>query len=114
MNGRDVGWLRHHPVTGDYAAAVGLPALAGIDYASRDSELTDRGLGPQLIWSYLRDVVLPAHPAARHVVASPDIDAVRSIRALLTAGFTAAGEMTVPGKAGPKQLCILDRAKFFG
>jgi len=114
VNGRDVGCVRHYPVTGDYAAVVGLPAVAGIDYATPDSDLTDRGLGPRLIWSYLRDVVLPAHPGARHVVASPDIDAVQPIRALLTAGFTSAGEITVPGKAGSKLLCILDRSKFFG
>ena len=114
VNGRDAGVLRHYTVTGDYAAAVSVPASAGIDFATSDAEFAERGLGPQLIWNYLRDIVLPAHPGARHVVASPDIDAVSSIRALVTAGFTAAGEITVPGNAGQKRLCILDRGKFFG
>jgi 8-oxo-dGTP pyrophosphatase MutT (NUDIX family) len=114
VNGRDVSLLRHYPVTGDFAEAVGPGRSAGIDFIVGDREQISRGIGPQLIWSYLRDVVLPAHPDARHVVASPDVDAVPSIRALLTAGFTAAGEITVPGMAGPKRLCILDRGKFFG
>jgi 8-oxo-dGTP pyrophosphatase MutT (NUDIX family) len=114
VNGRDVGMLRHYPVTDDEPAVVDLPASVGIAFGTLDSGFADGGLGPQLIWSYLRDVVLAAHPGVRRVVASPDIDAVRLIRALLTAGFTSAGEITAPGKAGPKLLCILDRRKFFG
>jgi len=114
VNGRDAGYLEHYRVTGDYAAAVGLPDTVGIDYATGDPESASRGLGPQLIWSYVRDVVLPAHPGARHVVASPDVANIRAVGALLKAGFAAAGEITVPGKAGPERLCVLDRGKFFG
>lgn len=113
-NSREAGLLQHYPVTGDFAAAVGLRDTAGIDYAIDDPELAGSGLGQQLIWSYLRDVVVAAHPAARHVVASPDVADVRSIRALLKAGFVAGGEVTVPGKPGVQRLCVLDRGKFFG
>jgi len=114
VNGSDAGYLQHDPVTGDYASAVGLPEAIGIHYATGDPELASRGLGPQLIWSYVRDVVLPAHPGAQHVVASPDVANVRAVGALLKAGFAAAGEITVPGKPGPERLCVLDRRKFFG
>jgi 8-oxo-dGTP pyrophosphatase MutT (NUDIX family) len=114
VNGSDAGYLQHYRVTGDYAAAVGLPDAVGIDYATGGPDLAGPGLRPQLIWSYVRDVVLPAHPGARHVVGRPDVADVRAVRALLKAGFAAAGEMTVPGKPGPERLCVLDRGKFFG
>jgi 8-oxo-dGTP pyrophosphatase MutT (NUDIX family) len=114
--GEDVGFLQHYRVGDypDYAAATGLPAAVGIDYVIGDPELTGRGLGPQLIWSYLRDVALPAHPAARQALASPDVANSRSIRALEKAGFVQADQIAVPGEPGPERLCVLDAAKFFG
>jgi len=116
IGGRDAGFVQHYLVghVPAYAAATGLPAAVGIDYVIGVAELTGRGVGPQLIWSYLRDVVLPAHPAARAVVASPDVANARSIRALEKAGFAQAGQITVPGEPGPERLCVLDAAKFFG
>jgi 8-oxo-dGTP pyrophosphatase MutT (NUDIX family) len=114
--GQDAGFLQHYRV-GDYptyAAATGLPDAVGIDYAIGVAELTGRGLGPQLIWAYLRDVVRPAHPAARHAVASPDAANRRSVRALEKAGFAQAGEILVPGEPGPELLCVLDLPRFFG
>lgn len=114
--GREAGFLQHYRV-GDYpayAAATDLPDAVGIDYAIGVPELTGRGVGPQLIWSYVRDVVLPAHPAARWVVASPDVANARSIRALEKAGFSRAGVLDVPGEPGPEQCCVLDLVKFFG
>jgi 8-oxo-dGTP pyrophosphatase MutT (NUDIX family) len=116
IDGRDAGFLQHYRVGDhpDYAAAVGLPDAVGLDYAIGAAELTGRGLGPQLIWSYLRDIALPAHSAAQHAVASPDAANVRSIRALEKAGFRQAGEIAVPGEPGPDQLCVLDLARFFG
>jgi len=116
VDGSDAGFLQHYRV-GDYeeyAAATGLPDAIGLDYAIGVPQLTGRGLGPQLIWSYLRDVALPAHPAARHALASPDVANRASIRALEKAGFTIAGQIEVPGEPGPEQLCVLDLARFFG
>ena len=116
VDGSDAGFLQHYRV-GDheaYAAATGLPDAVGLDYAIGVPQLTGRGLGPQLIWSYLRDVVLPAHPGARHALASPDVANHASIRALEKAGFTIAAQIDVPGEPGPEQLCVLDLARFFG
>jgi 8-oxo-dGTP pyrophosphatase MutT (NUDIX family)/RimJ/RimL family protein N-acetyltransferase len=112
----DAGFLQHYRV-GDhqeYGAATGLPDAVGLDYAIGVPQLTGRGLGPQLIWSYLRDVALPAHPAARHALASPDIANHASIRALEKAGFTQVGQIEVPGEPRPEQLCVLDLVRFFG
>lgn len=115
-DGRDCGFAQHYRV-GDYpyyAAATGLPEAVGIDYAIGVEGLTGRGLGPQVIWSYLRDVALPAHPAARQALASPDVANARSVRALEKAGFTVAGEIAVPGEPAPERLCVLDVTKLFG
>jgi 8-oxo-dGTP pyrophosphatase MutT (NUDIX family)/RimJ/RimL family protein N-acetyltransferase len=115
-DGRDAGFLQHYLVGDypDYAAATGLPDAIGIDYAIGRPELTGRGLGPQLIWNYLRDVALPAHPTARQALASPDVANQTSIRALEKAGFQSAGPITVPGERAREQLCVLDLIKFFG
>ena len=116
VDGHDAGFLQHYRVGdySDYAAATGLPDAIGIDYAIGVPELTGRGLGPQLIWSYLRDVALPAHPSARQALASPDVANQTSIRALEKAGFRQAGPITVPGEPAPQLLCVLDLSKFFG
>jgi 8-oxo-dGTP pyrophosphatase MutT (NUDIX family)/RimJ/RimL family protein N-acetyltransferase len=116
VDGADAGFLQHYRV-GDYeeyAAATGLPDAVGLDYAIGVPQLIGRGLGPQLIWSYLRDVAMPAHPAARHALASPDVANHASIRALEKAGFTQAGPIEVPDEPAPEQLCVLDLVRFFG
>jgi RimJ/RimL family protein N-acetyltransferase len=105
IDGRDAGFLQHYPA--DQAAAA-------IDYAIGVKELTGRGVGPQLIWSYVRDIVRSAHPAARHVVARPDVANTRSVRALEKAGFARSGVVGTPGEPGPEQRCVLDLSKFFG
>ena len=114
--GQDAGFVQHYRVADypEYAAATGLPDAVGCDYAIGLAELTGHGLGPQLIWAYLRDVVRPLHPAAGHAVASPDAANQRSVRALEKAGFSQAGRIAVPGQPEPEQLCVLDLARFFG
>ncbi|HTX86055.1 MAG TPA: GNAT family N-acetyltransferase [Streptosporangiaceae bacterium] len=116
VDGRDVGFLQHYRVGDypDYAAATGLPDAIGLDYAIGLPELTNRGLGPQLIWAYLRDIALCAHPAARQAQAGPDIANYASIRALEKAGFQRARQVAIPGEPGPEQLCVLDLDRFFG
>jgi 8-oxo-dGTP pyrophosphatase MutT (NUDIX family) len=112
--GQDAGFLQHYPVPTPSGVPDDPAEAVAIDYVIGVAELTGRGVGPQLIWSYIRDVVLPAHPAARHVLASPDVANARSIRALEKAGFTRADVLDLPGEPGPEQRCVLDVAKFFG
>jgi 8-oxo-dGTP pyrophosphatase MutT (NUDIX family) len=114
IGGRDAGFLQHYPVPDGYGTLDDAVEAVAIDYVIGGAELTVRGAGPQLIWSYVRDVVLPAHPAARYVVASPDVANARSIRALEKAGFARAGVLDPPGEPGPEQCCVLDLVKFFG
>jgi len=116
VDGAEAGFLQHYRVGchPDYAAATGLPDAVGLDYAIGVPRLTGRGLGPQVIWSYLRDVAVPAHPASRYALASPDVANHASIRALEKAGFSRADQIDVPGEPGPEQLCVLDLEKFLG
>jgi 8-oxo-dGTP pyrophosphatase MutT (NUDIX family)/RimJ/RimL family protein N-acetyltransferase len=114
IGGRDAGFLQHYPAPDEYGTLEDSAEAVAIDYVIGVAELTGRGVGPQLIWSYVRDVVLPAHPAARYVVASPDVANARSIRALEKAGFTRADVLDLPGEPGPEQCCVLDLVKFFG
>ena len=114
VDGRPCGFLQHYRVADypPYAAATGRPEAVAIDYAIGVEALTGHGLGPQLIWGYLRDIVRPAYTAARLAVASPDVANTRSIRALEKAGFVQAGQIQT---GGPREmLCELDLVKFLG
>lgn len=90
------------------------PDAAGIDYLIGVQGLTGRGLGPQLIWNYLRQVIFPARPAVRRVIASPQEANVWSIRALEKAGFRVVREVTGEHPGRPEMLCVLDRQHIFG
>jgi 8-oxo-dGTP pyrophosphatase MutT (NUDIX family) len=105
----DCGFIQHYR-TGDVGAAAPEDDSIGLDYTIGMPELTGRGLGPHLIWSYLRDIALPAHPAARYAVASPDAANRQSVRALQKAGFG----VPAADEPGSGALCVLDLVKFFG
>jgi RimJ/RimL family protein N-acetyltransferase len=118
VDGVEAGFLQHYPTAAypQYAEAVDDAEAIAIDYAIGDPDLVGVGVGPQAIWAYLRDVVLPAHPAAPRVVATPEIGNERSIRALEKAGFQRLRDITVPVTPTPRQetLCVLDRTRIFG
>jgi 8-oxo-dGTP pyrophosphatase MutT (NUDIX family)/RimJ/RimL family protein N-acetyltransferase len=98
-------WVRDYP---EYAAAGRDDAAVAIDYIIGELEFTGRGLGPRMIWQYVRDIVLPAFPDAPRVLANPDVRNGRSIRTLEKAGFRRGHE------AGGELFCVLDRALVFG
>ncbi|NUT23364.1 MAG: GNAT family N-acetyltransferase [Hamadaea sp.] len=91
-----------------YAAAVADSEAIAIDYLIGDPGLVGRGIGPQAIWAYARDVA----PAAPRVVASPDETNEASIRALLKAGFRYERDAAVEDRT--EAVCVLDRARVFG
>jgi 8-oxo-dGTP pyrophosphatase MutT (NUDIX family) len=97
---RACGYVRHYPA-GD---------AIGIDCAVDPGRLDAAGLGPQLIWQYVREVVLAAHPGARQIVATPDAAESALIRALEQAAFRHVREID----AAPKLLLALDISKIFG
>jgi len=116
IGGRACGFIQHYPVREipGYLPAPGEPDGVGIDYLIGVEALAGRGLGPQLIWSYLTDVVFAARPDVRRVVASPEVANRRSIRALEKAGFRPDREITGAAPGRPELLCVLDRRRVFG
>jgi 8-oxo-dGTP pyrophosphatase MutT (NUDIX family) len=88
---------------------------AGLDFAIGIGRLTGVGLGPQLIWAYLRTEVLPACPDLETVAARPEAANARSIRVLAKAGFRPA-DRAVPGDrpGRPELPCVLDRGHLLG
>ena len=110
--GRPAGFAQHYQLR-DYPACGGIDAI-GIDYLIGDAGLTGHGLGPQLIWAYLQQVVFPAWPGARQVAASPEVANRRSVRALEKAGFTRARVIRGERADRPELLCTLDRRHIFG
>ncbi len=58
VDGQDCGFAQHYR-TGDVDAAAPDPDAIGIDYTIGLENLTGRGLGPQLIWNYIREKCYP-------------------------------------------------------
>ncbi len=95
-------------------ASMGRAMRAGIDYLIGARELIGKGVGPGMIWSYLRWVALVASPEVRRVVASPEVANGRSIRVLEKAGFARVRQVTGADPGRPEMLCALDRRRVFG
>jgi RimJ/RimL family protein N-acetyltransferase len=116
VDGRPAGYLQHYRVRDDedYREAVGDDEAVAIDYLIGEPSLAGTGLGPQLIWRFIRDVVLVAHPDAPRVVASPDPANTRSIRALEKAGFTDTGRILDLPDGDREQLCTFDVHHWLG
>jgi len=115
IGGRACGFIQHYPVRGHpgYHPDAGEPA-AGIDYLIGVEALTGLGLGPQMIWSYLTDVVFATCPDVPRVIASPEVANRRSVRMLQKAGFRPDREIAGNEAGRPELLCVLDRKRVFG
>ncbi len=116
VDGRPFGWIQCYAVA-DYPeeaepwATLGAgPGTAGIDYLIGDPADRGRGLGPEMIRSFVAEVVFGAHPPWHQVCAAPAVDNQASWRALERAGFRYLGE--VPGKEGPGRLMAYVRPRF--
>jgi 8-oxo-dGTP pyrophosphatase MutT (NUDIX family)/RimJ/RimL family protein N-acetyltransferase len=116
IDGRASGFLQSYHLRDypDYQAACGGIDAIGIDYAIGVTGLTGRGLGPQMIWSYLRQVVFGRWPGVPLIAASPDVANRPSLRALAKAGFVPVGEIAGEHADRPELLCTLDRDRIFG
>jgi aminoglycoside 6'-N-acetyltransferase len=90
----------------EYLAPIGDDEAAGVDFLIGDESYVGKGLGPQIIAKYVKEVVVPRHAGIRRVVLSPNPENRRSIRALEKAGFRQVKAITVVGQ--PERLCVLD------
>lgn len=103
VDGRDVGWIQcaslaDWPVERELWVAAGADPTAGsIDYLIGDPADRGRGLGPQIIDAFVRDVCFAGHPQWTQVAVAPLHANEASWRALARAGFTSLGTLTEPG-----------------
>ena len=111
LDGRPVGFIQSylladHP---DFAALVELGAgVAGVDLFLGEEELTGKGLGTEVLRSFVRDVVF-ANPEVTACIADPDVRNAASIRAFEKAGFRRVGEFLEPSDGQMHTLVRLDR-----
>ena len=111
LGGRPIGFVETYLVS-DYPeweehVRVG-PGVAGVDLFIGEEAFLHRGLGPQVLRQFVREVVF-ADPRVHAVVAAPDVRNRPSIRAFEKAGFVPVRVFEVPGEPAPEQLLRLDR-----
>ena len=109
LDGRPVGMIQTYLVDDDpeWKAVVGdEPNLAGVDLLVGEEELAGRGLGPQVLVQFTRDVVFE-RPETTACVATVEEANRRSWRAFEKAGFRHVGDVEEEGL--PHRLMRLDR-----
>ncbi|GIG64687.1 GNAT family N-acetyltransferase [Phytomonospora endophytica] len=110
-DGRAAGYAEH--ALADEPGLADVEALAGavrIGFLLADPDVVSHGLGATLLWSYLRQVVIPAHPGTGHIVAFPADGNRPARRALERAGFRRGGDLD----GGARVVYAIDRAHWFG
>jgi aminoglycoside 6'-N-acetyltransferase len=109
VDGRPVGMIQTYLVADypDWAAIVGgEPGLAGVDLLIGEEDLVGRGLGPQVLQAFAREVVF-ARPDTNACVATIEEPNRRSWRAFEKAGFQHVRDVEEDGL--PHRLLRLDR-----
>ena len=109
VDGRPAGLIQTYLVADspDWEAIVGAePGLAGVDLLIGKEELVGRGVGPQVLEAFARDVVF-ARPETNACVATVEEPNRRSWRAFEKAGFRHVRDVEEDGL--PHRLLRLDR-----
>jgi RimJ/RimL family protein N-acetyltransferase len=116
VDDRPVGYLQHFFVRDepDDFALIGDEEAVAIDYLIGETDLSGGGLGPQMIWRYVREVVLPTYPVVPRVIACPEPENTRSVRALEKAGFVPGMLLTKPDGEPAERLCTFEVAHWLG
>jgi len=98
VDGRAAGMIQTYLVADypDYAAVVGVgEGVAGLDLFLGEEELLGRGLGTEVIRTFVAEFVF-THDGTRACVADPDAENVASLRAFEKAGFARVSEFVDP------------------
>jgi len=122
LAGRPFGFLQDYPVAAydDYAVKMRDREAIGFDYLIGDPGQVGRGLGPTMLWSFMRDVLCRDYPDAPRFSASPDHRNARSLRVLGKCGLTQGLWIDAPAggidgdPASTEIVCTLDRFHWFG
>lgn len=119
INGRSVGFAQHYRIADhpEFALLCGRPDAVGFDYLIGERAFTARGLGTSMLWVFLRDIVVPAHPGVSELFAAPDHRNLASRRVLAKVGATEGLWFDEPTDAGTVVTvvgCSVDVAKVMG
>jgi aminoglycoside 6'-N-acetyltransferase len=98
LDGREAGMIQTYLVADypDWAALIDVGEdVAGLDLFLGEDAHVGRGLGTEVIHSFVTEVVF-AREATRACVADPDVENVASLRAFEKAGFTRVSEFVDP------------------
>ncbi|ADD42864.1 NUDIX domain-containing protein [Stackebrandtia nassauensis] len=114
VDNQERGTAQHHAITDNptFFDIVGHTDAAVIECVVTDTAIRADGLEPRLIWSFVRDIVLPAYQNVTTVWTVTDADHTRRLRSYMQAGFT--HDVTVevvPGR--PKAVCGLRLAQWW-
>jgi len=119
VNGRSVGFGQDYRIADypEYALLTAQADAVGVDYAIGDPAWVGRGMGTALLWTWLRDIVVPGHAGTAALFAAPDHRNAASLRVLAKLGFVEGlwfDEPADPGPAGTVIGCSLDVAQVMG
>ena len=114
LEGFDIGYVQDYPVIAydDYAVRVQDPEAIAFDFLIGEPEFVDKGIGPQMITAYCRDVLTKDYPAAPRFIASPDARNKRSIRTLEKCGFVQGLWIQPESVQYPEIVCTAPRSLF--
>jgi RimJ/RimL family protein N-acetyltransferase len=111
LDGEPLGMVQTYLVSDypDYAALIGEgEGTAGIDLFIAEEAMTGRGLGTEMIRSFVEQIVF-AWPQTVSCVADPDVRNTASMRAFEKAGFRVVRELVDPQDGELHALVRLDR-----
>lgn len=118
VNGRSVGFVQDYRIGDypDYAVLGPDPDAIGVDYAIGADQWRGRGLGPRVLWAWMRRA-RSRFPEARTYFAAPDHRNAASLRVLAKAGFVEGLWFDEPQAGGGVTTvvgCTLDVATVIG
>lgn len=118
VNGRSIGFVQDYRIGDypDYAVLAPDPDALGLDYAIGADEWRGRGLGPVVIWAWMRRA-RERHPGVTSYFAAPDHRNRASLRILAKAGFTEGTWFDDPQSDGSVHTvvgCTLDVRRVLG
>lgn len=120
VGGQEVGYVQHYRIgeLDEYAVKTRAPDAVGFDYLIGDPAYVGRGMGTRMVWTFLRDVLVPEHPDVTTILACPDHRNAASLRVLAKCGFSAGDWIDMPSSSGEgvttEVVCSFDRTHWFG
>lgn len=93
----------------EYRDAVKVTDAAGVDLFIGDPTLVDRGLGTEIVRTFLEDVGWPTYPSVNRYMAGPSVRNLRSRRMFEKAGFRLLHQVDVLDEPDREAVYVIER-----